>query len=151
MPGKPMLWSVAKPLTATYVVCACALAVAQNSWLTLVGDPADSQADTVQVDVQSRLANTTQPTLNVRVSRSSLRSGWDNVPYRSYTSTLVVDCVEKTARYLDATFYMMPLWQGKPHTTSNFSPLETRPMAFPDVAPNPAASIIKAACITTAR
>lgn len=151
MSGKPMPWSLAKPFTAAGVLCTCITVGAQNSWLTLVGDPADLQADTVQVDVQSRLANTTQPTLHVRVSRSSLRASWDNVPYRSYTSTVVVDCLEKTARYLDATFYMMPLWQGKPHTTSNFSTLETRPMAFPDVEPNPAASIVKAACITAAR
>ncbi len=151
MSAKLMRWSLVKFFTAACVFCVCITVGAQNSWLTLVGDPADSRADTVQVDVQSRLTNTTQPTLHVRVSRSSLRASWDSVPYCSYTSTLVVDCLEKTARYLDATFYMMPLWQGKPHTNSNFSTLETRPMAFPDVEPNPAASIIKAACITVAR
>lgn len=124
---------------------------AQNSWLTLLGDPFDPQTDVVQVDPQSRPPSLAQPTLNVRVSWSTLRTSWDNVPYRSYMSTVVVDCSEKTARYAEITFYMMPLWQGKPHKTSIFAATQPRPLLLRDMQISPAVSVIKAACMSASR
>lgn len=75
-----------------------------------------------------------------------MRTSSDGIPFRSYSATVLVDCSAKSARFVNATFYMMPLWEGKPHTTLTYSAAEVRPMLFRSIEPNPAARIIRAAC-----
>lgn len=124
---------------------------AQANWLTVVGHQHEPQNDVVQVLVPLKLADESVQTLTVRVNRSGLRSSWDNVPYRSYTSTVVVDCEKKSGHYSEINFYLMPMWEGKPHNTSVFSFAQWRPMRFRDMTPNPTERIIKAACLNQGR
>ena len=143
--------SVRKPLAALYLLGGSVCLSAQPVWLTIVGSADEAKNDVVQVDPASRSGNAGFPTLSVRVSRATLRSSWDDVPYRSYVSTVVIDCDEKTGRYTEINFYMMPLWQGKPHKSTTFAPSETRAMRFRDIEPNPTARIVRAACTVTGR
>lgn len=119
---------------------------AQLTWLTIVGNPGNSQTDLIEVDPQSRSLIAGNSTLNIRVSRAILRTSSDGIPFRSYTATVLVDCASKSARFVNATFYMMPSWEGKPHTTLTYSAAEVKPMLFRSIEPNPAARIIRAAC-----
>lgn len=94
-------------------------------------------------------ASDEQKTMNVRVSRSSQRLNWENLPYRSYESRVVFNCRARRASYVSVSFYAQPLWQGEPYTTSNYTD-DPRPMLFKDIDPNPTARIIRAACRSTA-
>lgn len=138
-------------LVALHFLAVCASVNAQSTWLSIVGSFDEPQNDVVQVDPASISGSRSLPTLYVRVSRATLRSSWDDVPYRSYTSTVVIDCAEKTGRYTEINFFMIPLWEGKPHKSTTFTAYETRPLRFRDIEPNPTARIIRAACSSPSR
>jgi hypothetical protein len=126
-------------------------AFAQTVWFTVLGDQDDASVNTIQVDPTPVLVENEQRTMNVRVSRSALRKSWDGVSYRSYTSRVLFDCVNNTARYSSLTFYMQPGWKGESHKTVNYSSENPRYMEFRDVQPNPTLRIMKAACNTTGK
>jgi hypothetical protein len=86
-------------------------------------------------------------TMRIRVSRSTQRTSWDNVPYRSYYATVLFNCTEGKAHYLSLRFYNEPRGKGASHKTSTYTRDNPRPMLFLDVEPNPTQRIIKAACI----
>ena len=126
----------------------CATAQAQaTTWFNIVGDPANPDVNTIEVDPVPVTANGDLRVLRVRVSRSLTRTSWDAVSYRSYTSEVMFDCNAKSARYLAITYYRQPGWQGTPHKTSLYDQGEPRLMQFRDVSPNPNARIIRAACV----
>lgn len=119
---------------------------AQVTWFTVLGDPANPSLDTIEVDPSPLSVTAEAQTMRVRVSRAKLRKSWDGVPYRSYESEVVFDCVNKKARYTALVFYMQPLWQGSSHNTSTYTRNNPRWMEFRDVSPNPKKQIIRAAC-----
>lgn len=123
-----------------------AQAQSQGSWLTFVGNPGDAQADLLEVDATSRAVTPAGPTLDIRVSRPMLRTSTEGIPFRSYTGTVLVDCVAKTARFVVASFYMMPLWEGKSHKTLIYQSSEIRPVQFRFFDPNPLPRIVRASC-----
>jgi len=143
--------SACKLLMALHFLGGGALVFAQSSWLTVAGDPGDSQNDVVQIDPTSRAGTASLPTFNVRVSRAVLRISWDDIPYRSYASTVAIDCAENSGRYTEISFYMMPLWEGQSHKTISFSAAESRPMRFRDIEPSPTSRIVRAACTSANR
>jgi hypothetical protein len=145
------------------LACAAALAVAQtpahppqpgipavqapgaaSTWFTVVGDPADPKIDTIQVDPVDHDQN--RKTLRVRASRATVRTGYDELPYRSYDASVLMDCQAKTARFLTIAYYVQPLWQGTPRETVDFSKGSSRNMVFRGVEPNPHLRIVQAAC-----
>jgi hypothetical protein len=83
--------------------------------------------------------------LKVRVSRSADRTSWDGVPYRSYESTVLFDCVNRTARSTRITYYTQPAWNGAVKSV-NYGPAVPRWMQFREVEPNPNERIVHAAC-----
>lgn len=129
----------------------CATAHGQNNWLTFVGSPNDAQNDVLQADPLSRSVTPNGPTLNIRVSRAMLRTSTEGIPFRSYTATVLVDCSAKTARFVTATFYLMPLWEGKPHKTLSYAPTEIRPVMFRFFEPNPLQRVVSATCAALPR
>jgi hypothetical protein len=125
------------------------VAHAQPGWFTVVGDPQDKVADTVQVD-PDRVSLPATPaeaskTMNLRVNRATPRFNWDGIPYRSYESRVVFDCQARRASYVAARFYAQPLWQGEPHHTADYGDAP-KPVRFLDMKPNPTARIVRAAC-----
>ncbi|SCK06565.1 hypothetical protein VAR608DRAFT_0070 [Variovorax sp. HW608] len=118
---------------------------APTRWFTVTGNPADASVDTVQVDPVATKVEGQFKTMSVRVSRARQRLNWENVPYRSYESTVVFDCRARKAGYAFATFYPQPLWQGAPSKSTDYSD-RPQPMLFREIEPNPTQRIIRAAC-----
>jgi hypothetical protein len=123
---------------------------ARTGWFNVMGDPQDTTVNTIEVDPIPVAVNGDLKTMKIRVSRSVQRTSWDGVPYRSYTSTVVFDCANKSARYVSLDFYMEPAWKGASHKTSTYTGDVKRPMEFRDVTPNPTQRLVRAACRTTA-
>ncbi|MFZ4286046.1 surface-adhesin E family protein [Variovorax sp. HJSM1_2] len=118
-------------------------------WFTIMGDPDEPSVNTIQVDPVDIEGK--PRTKRVRVSRSTQRTSWDGVPYRSYTSAVVFDCEKHKARYLQLTYYDQPNWQGEPSKTVDYSTGTPRWMEFRDVTPNPTQRILTAACTAAAK
>lgn len=123
-----------------------ALAQAQDTWFTVVGNLGDPESDIVDIQPQSLPSSPGFVNYLVRVNRAKLRSSWDDIPYRSYTASVMIDCAAQKGRYTSIAFHMMPLWAGKPHKSQVFSATEERPMLFRSIEPNPTERIIRAAC-----
>lgn len=133
-----VLWCVASSMSA----------FAQTTWFTISGDPDAAQANTIQVDPVSVERGEGLRTMKVRVNRSTLRTSWDGVPYRSYESEVLFDCRARTARYASITFFTHPLWDGAPVKTVDYLRGTPRMMEFRGVEPNPTQRIVNAACAT---
>ena len=118
------------------------------SWFTVAGDARQAQAETVQVDPVALKSGGDFRTMRVRVSRAQERRNWDEVPYRSYESRVLINCRTRRASYLDATFYSEPLWRGNPHQVADYQQ-NPQPMLFRGMNPNPTERIIRAACRAT--
>ncbi|MDM0114104.1 hypothetical protein QTI66_18260 [Variovorax sp. J22R133] len=118
-------------------------------WLTVTGDPRVATVNTVQVDPVALQVNGDFKTMTLRVNRSQERRNWEGVPYRSYHARVRFDCRVMRAHYVDAIFYMQPLWRGDPHQATDYSS-NPKPMLFLDVEPNPTGRIVRAACHSAA-
>ncbi|APW40366.1 hypothetical protein RD110_00135 [Rhodoferax koreense] len=135
--------------TAAQAQSPAPVSTSRTTWFTVVGDPEDPNVDTVQVDPVDHDGN--PRTMRVRVSRSTARSSWDGVPYRSYTSNVAFECDRNQARYLSLSYHGQPLWPGEPDKTVDYSTGTPRMMAFRDMTPNPTQRIIQAACRLVAK
>ncbi|MFM9924178.1 surface-adhesin E family protein [Variovorax sp. H27-G14] len=121
------------------------VAHAQPGWFTVVGDPLDKGADTVQVDPDRVAVAASDKAMNLRVNRASPRLNWDGIAYRSYESRVVFDCQSRRASYMAARYYTEPMWQGEPHHVAHYADAP-KPVLFRDMKPNPTARIVRAAC-----
>jgi len=119
---------------------------AQAAWFTVLGDPQEPAVNTIEVDPIPVAVQGEVRVMKIRVSRSTQRTSWDGVHYRSYTSLVHFDCANKSARYASLDFYLEPLWKGQPHKTSTYPEGVMRRMEFRDVTPNPTQRLIRAAC-----
>ena len=133
-----------KRLYLLLLLSACP-AFGQGTWLTVLGDPANPVVNTIQVDPTPLSVTDGGRVLKVRVSRSADRTSWDGVPYRSYESTVLFDCVNNTARYMRITYYKQPAWNGAAKAV-DYGPTVPRWMQFREVEPNPHERIVHAAC-----
>lgn len=138
-------------MLALLLMVTLSTADAQTPWLTVMGDPSNAETDTIQVDPMPVSVSGNHRTLRVRVSRSSQRTNWDGIPYRSYESTVLFDCANNTARYLEIRFYLQPGWTGDVHRHVTYPESMPRWMAFGGVEPNPYQRILTAACSAKAR
>ena len=121
--------------------------VPSQTWFTIHGDPDNPLVNTIQVNPVPVSIEGEQRTMKVRVSRSQPRRNWDGLPYRSYESVVLFNCVTNTARYLSADFYPQPGWKGDV-VKATYTAEVPRMMAFLDVEPNPTLRIMRAACST---
>lgn len=135
-------------VTFLYACAACAAgwAGAQTPWLTVVGDPADTSADTIEVDPVAVAVDGPMHTMRVRVSRPRERTSTDGIVFMSYRAVVLFDCNLRTARFLSADFFRLPLWTGSPHESIVYASNLIRPMVFREIEPNPLQRIIRAAC-----
>lgn len=127
----------------------CPLVQAQSgpdNWLTIVGAPEDPAVNTIQVDPSSIEREDDLRTMRIRVNRSTVRTSWDGVNYRSYEAWVQIDCRDHSARYKSISFHVQPVWRGKVLRTVDYSKGVVRAMGFRDVVPNPNRRIIFAAC-----
>lgn len=137
-----------KKLLIWLCLWACSSLHAQSDWFNVMGDPADETVNTIEVDPTPVSVSGETRIMRIRVSRSADRVSWEGIPYRSYVSEVLFDCINHTARYISVDFYSQPAWKGTPSKRSVYSPSEPRPVQFRDVEPNPYQRIIRAACHT---
>ena len=133
-------------LGLSLALAVCAQCFAEANWFTITGDKTDPTLDTIEVDAVPVSINGSRRIMQVRTSRSTPRTNWDGIAYRSYKATVEFDCVEKTAEYQQMTYYMQPAWAGESHISTSYTKSNSRPMRFRDIRPNPVERIIKAAC-----
>ena len=135
---------------AAFAAALCLLAAppataAGPVWLTVLGDPLDPKADTVQVDVTSAVAFDNSRLVRLRANRGELRQARDGTMFRSYTSEVLIDCLAKTARHRSQVLYDSPLWTGAAHQLT-YRDDDVRTVAFRGMEANPKDRIIRAAC-----
>lgn len=123
----------------------CVSASADGPWLTIVGDPADPNADTIQINPIALSRTDARRVMQVRASRSHERTSTDGIRFRSYRAEVEFDCARLTARFLHSQFYAQPLWQV-PGTEVHYPGDTPRPMEFRSFEPNPRDKVIRAAC-----
>lgn len=143
-----------KGLCAAVLLCAVALGPraaepdaqpGERKWFTITGDAGRPDADTVQVDPLALKSDGDARTMPIRVNRAHERTNWANMPYRSYESRVLIDCRTRKAHHLESTFYMEPLWHGKPHRVAGYAQ-KPPPMLLRGMNPNPTERLIRAAC-----
>lgn len=133
------------------MVCALEVSATQHAWFTVIGDEADANANTVQVNPVSLSVAPEGTVSAIRVNRSEPRTSWDGIPYRSYEARVRFDCDERTAQYLSIEYYASPLWTGDKTRPIDYTRGTPRRMRFLDMQPNPTDTIIRATCRITAR
>lgn len=138
--------SISRHVLALACLLAWSYGRGQTNWLTVVGDPQDAAANTVEVDPRPVAVYGNLRTMKVRVNRAAQKPSREGVPYRSFESQVVFDCVNMIARYTTITYYMLPVWQGPSHKTVVFPDNPARTVEFRSLQPNPTARIIRAAC-----
>ena len=137
-----------KSIIACLLWC-CAAAQGATTWFNVMGDPADENVNTIEVDPSPVSVSGETHIMRVRVSRSEERTNWEGKPYRSHVSEVLFDCSQGTASYLKVDYYSLPLWKGEPFLQSEYSPSDAHMMQFRDVEPNPYRRIIRAVCTTS--
>jgi hypothetical protein len=142
--SRPARWALVAALS---VIAAFArpAAAAEPVWLTVLGDPLDAKADTVQVDVTSAVAFDNSRLVRIRANRAERRVASDGAFFRSYTSQVLIDCSARTARHRSQVLYEAPLWSGASRALT-YADDDVRTMAFKGMDANPKDRIIRAAC-----
>jgi hypothetical protein len=135
------VWFIALFMLFFAAAPACA-----ESWFSITGDPADPAADTVQVAPDTVVVFTTLRVMKIRANRAVTRAGYDGVPYRSYVSTVQIDCETNEARFRKLELFYGPLWTG-PNRVVDYPENEMPKMVFMDLQPNPVERIVQAACV----
>lgn len=126
-------------------VLGCCSAHAQTPWFTVVGDPADPTADTIQLNPIAVSFDGMKRTMELRISRSAERVSTDGVRFRSFQGQVEFDCKERTARFVQSQFFAEPLWTS-PGKALTYPASQVRPMDFRRFEPNPKERVIRAAC-----
>ncbi len=121
-----------------------------SDWFTIVGDPSDTNADTIQMDPAARKVDGPRRTMAIRVSRSTRRISGGGTVFRSFEGTVEFDCDKQTARFVRSQFFNDPLWKT-PGPLVEYASTDVRPMAFRLFDPNPRDRVIRAACQSYAR
>ncbi|MFZ4287443.1 surface-adhesin E family protein [Variovorax sp. HJSM1_2] len=119
--------------------------VVEPIWLTILGDPLDPLSETVQVDVTSAVVFDTSRLVSIRANRSQDRMARDGQAFRSYVSSVMIDCETGVARHRSQMLYAGPLWTGSMRSVV-YDEKDVRMLAFRDMAANPKDRIVKAAC-----
>lgn len=118
---------------------------AEAVWFNVKGDGTKAGLDTVEVDVDSAIQQGDSRLVNIRVNRGSSRMAFDHLPYRSYHSSVLINCDRLTGNHSVLTLFNDPLWKGGERVL-RYTGAQGPDMAFADMTPNPNARIIRAAC-----
>lgn len=144
LPSLPNL-GIAALVAALCLLAAPPAKAAGPVWLTVLGDPLDPKAETVQVDVTSAVAFDDSRLVRLRANRGEPRVARDGTVFRSYSSQVLIDCLARTARHRSQVLYEAPLWTGTAHELT-YRDDDVRTLAFRGMEANPKDRIIRAAC-----
>jgi hypothetical protein len=114
-------------------------------WFTLFGSAGVGSEDYVQADPTTIEIDGDIRRLDIRVNRSVQRTSTDGVKFRSLVGQAEVDCAHRSARYVAATFFSDPNFQGTPIASLRFDKSQARPVfsAIPGALDE---RLVKAAC-----
>jgi hypothetical protein len=126
------------------MVWTASLALAAEPWFTVLGDPAEKGGELIEV-LPEPTSLGDRVLLDVRVSRSHLRTSFRGQKYRSYYAKASVDCTEQKAWYLWLTYHAEPHWQGASIAKETYEEGQA-PVLFKDVPGQPYKRLINAAC-----
>lgn len=138
-------------VAAPCVAVACIItgaAMAQVNWLTTAGIAGDATSDYVQLDPTRLAKESGLVTIPLRVSRSHERTSQDGIKFRSFVGVAGVDCKEMTARFLRASFYTKPNFEGSSFITKEYGST-IRPVMFREIPGDHATQTVRAACAAT--
>ncbi|MBF9264187.1 surface-adhesin E family protein [Paracidovorax cattleyae] len=118
---------------------------ADGGWFTVYGDPVQSERDLIQIRPAS-IAHLEGDLISVevRVTRDTLREAYGGGQYRGHQSLAVVDCAQREAWYTRMRFYAQPGWNGAASTERTFRQGEA-PVTFKAI-PDQADRLVRAAC-----
>ena len=131
-----------KQLVAGLAVLLCFGSIAAQDWFTVLGDPAQSQIDTAQLDTRSISRSNPGQNLLFRVTLAAPRQLGPE-QYQSYTSIISVDCDSRAIAHLYQVRFRGARWTG-PKTSETFS--QPKPMAFGGLPLELRKRIMTAAC-----
>lgn len=118
---------------------------AQPEWFTIAGDAGHAAGDYIQLNPAMISKESGLVTIPLRVSRASERTSQDGITFRSFVGVAGVDCNRKTVRYLQASFYKQPNFEGASFLTKEYGAV-IRPVAFREIPGDHATRIMRAAC-----
>lgn len=120
------------------------LVARKEEWLTIHGFPELGESDLVQIN-PTVLPWQEKVAVEVRVSRSAMRTNQRNVAYQSYEGMAVFDCVQRKGSYLSLRYYQEPNWRGPVTARAEFKEHEA-PVMFAGIPGDPAGKLMRAAC-----
>ena len=102
-----------RSILAGLVLAAVPLLSHADEWFTVYGDPEHTAQDLIQIRPGS-LAHLEGDLLSVevRITRGSVRQAYGGGTYRGHSSTVAVDCEGRRAWYTRMKFYGEPGWMG---------------------------------------
>lgn len=116
-----------------------------ETWFSIAGNPLDSAIDTVQAAPDTVVVFGNLRVMKIRTNRAAVRQGYDGLPFRSYLSTVQIDCESRDTRFRKLELFDEALWRG-PSRMIDYADREMPKMVFQDMRPNPVARIVQAAC-----
>jgi hypothetical protein len=134
--------------SSTWSMClalAFGLAHAEETWLTLAGDPQEPKGDYIQLDPAALTRENDLRTLPLRVSGGYTRTSQDGIAYRSLTGIAAIDCQKRTARIVRASYYAEPEFKGAPFKTSDAG-AQINPVTLRGLDADRTKQLIHAAC-----
>ena len=144
----PAGWTFIRlPAMSLVAVLLTVSAQAADTWLTIVGDPANSANHYIQVNAAAIEIKDDLRVIPVRINRATLWTATgEGTQFRSVVTAVQIDCTRQTARYVKAAFYVQPDFRGEPFRVTTYGGDDIRPMIFKDMNDDPHERIIKAAC-----
>jgi hypothetical protein len=114
-------------------------------WFTVLGNLADSETDTVQLNMAKVETRGKNDVMQLRVTLAKQRTMATGERFQSYRSQILIECAKESIVHLNQTRFELGRWGG-PSEYQRFN--EVRPMAFGGLEPNPKARVLRAACET---
>ncbi|APW38386.1 hypothetical protein RD110_15275 [Rhodoferax koreense] len=116
-----------------------------DSWFSITGDPLDPAVETVQVAPDTVVVFGDMRVMKIRTNRAAVRKGFDGLPFRSYESSVQIDCTTREANFRRLELFDDALWRGAGRVL-DFANAAMPRMLFQDMRPNPVERIVQAAC-----
>lgn len=116
----------------------------KEEWLTIHGFPELGESDLVQINPTATPWQD-QVAVELRVSRSAMRTNARNISYRSYQGMAVFDCVQRKGWYLTLSYYQEPNWRGPVTARAEFKEHDS-PVVFAGIPGDPSGKLLRAAC-----
>lgn len=115
-------------------------------WVTLVGTPGSPASDFIEMETDLRARQDRDRVVRLRINRATEVTGLTGVAYRSFDGTAHVDCRERRAHYISATYYDRPNFKGAPIVEKSFGHANQPPVRLRGFDDRYVREIVKLGC-----